>query len=151
VADLETTSSDLSGRWVGFYKYRWEEMGPYPIVANFTQSGRQITGSMYDQITSETQYLDEYYEVVKQGLSDRQKYYFEMVIRRFGDETVRHSRLPDTSDLKGRVTGNTSGSPRHTAATRKSTGRSGRKRSPLIAATDTRSITPATWIRDPFA
>ena len=47
---------EVTGRWVGFYRHRWEQLGTYPIVADLCQTGEKITGEMYDQITDRSEY-----------------------------------------------------------------------------------------------
>ena len=29
---------DVTGRWVGFYRHRWEQLGTYPIIAVLCQN-----------------------------------------------------------------------------------------------------------------
>ena len=63
---------DLTGRWVGFYHgSEWEQLGTFPIVADLVQTGRKITGEMFDQITAKSNYLDDLLEVYREDLSDR--------------------------------------------------------------------------------
>ena len=96
---------ELTGRWVGFYRHRWEQLGTYPIVADLTQIGDRITGEMYDQLTDRSDYLDDFVEVIGKDIAYETRRSFEQVIRQFGTETVRNSRLPDTSDIQGKITG----------------------------------------------
>jgi hypothetical protein len=96
---------EVTGRWVGFYRHRWEQLGTYPIVADLRQAGGKIMGEMYDQITDRSDYLDDYVEVIGEDIAYETRRRFEQVIRRFGTETVRNSRLPDTSDIQGKITG----------------------------------------------
>ena len=96
---------DVTGRWVGFYRYRWEERGNFPIVAELRQSGNAIAGEMYDQITQESHYFADFIEFIGKDVSNEARHRMEAMVRRFGPETVRNSRLPDTSDLEGRITG----------------------------------------------
>jgi hypothetical protein len=96
---------DLTGRWVGFYRHRWEQLGTYPIVAEIQQTGDKITGEMYDQITDRSDYFDDYVELLGKDISDETRRKMQQMISRFGTETVRNSRLPDTSDIQGKITG----------------------------------------------
>ena len=96
---------EVTGRWVGFYRHRWEQLGTYPIIAVLCQNGDKITGEMYDQITNRSQYLDDFVEVIGKDIAYESRRRFEQVIGRFGTETVRNSRLPDTSDIQGKITG----------------------------------------------
>jgi len=34
---------DLTGRWVGFYRHRWQQLGTYPIVADLNQNDRYMS------------------------------------------------------------------------------------------------------------
>jgi hypothetical protein len=89
---------EMTGRWVGFYRHRWEQLGTFPIIADLCQNGDKITGEMYDQITHRSDYLEDYAAILgAHSLQD--------VIRQFGTETVRNSRLPDTSEIQGKITG----------------------------------------------
>jgi hypothetical protein len=96
---------DLTGRWVGFYRYRWEQLGSYPIVANLTQTGRRITGEMFDQITDRSDYLETLRDVLGKDMSVQQRITLGVMIRRFGSDAVVNVRLPDTSDIEGRIKG----------------------------------------------
>lgn len=96
---------DLTGRWVGFYRYRWEQLGTYPIVAEIQQTGNNITGEMYDQITERSDYFDDFVAVIGKDIAYESRRNMQQMIRRFGTDTVRNSRLPDTSNILGKVTG----------------------------------------------
>ena len=96
---------DLTGRWVGFYRHRWEELGTYPIIADLSQNGTRITGEMYDQITKRSDYLDEFVELIGKDISQESRRRLEQMVKRFGTETVHNARLPDTSDIKGLIKG----------------------------------------------
>ena len=96
---------DLTGRWVGFYRYRSEQLGTYPIVADLRHTGDRITGEMYDQITDRSDYLDDYCALIRQDISDKARQNVETMIKRFGQDLVRHSRLPEMSDIHGTITG----------------------------------------------
>ncbi len=96
---------ELTGRWVGFYRHRCEELGTFPIAADLCQTGSKITGEMYDQITERSNYLDSLVELFTEDIPHRNRRKCEQVISHFGTETVQHSRLPDTSDIQGRITG----------------------------------------------
>ena len=97
---------ELTSRWVGFYRHRWEQLGTYPIVANLVQTGKKIKGEMYDQITDRSDYLTDMVEIFGKNISAERQHELRVWIRLFGQESVRHSHLPDTSDIKGRIRGN---------------------------------------------
>jgi hypothetical protein len=97
--------ADVTGRWVGFYRHRTEQLGTYPIVAEIQQTGNKITGEMYDQITERSFYLDDYLEVLEDQIRIDSRRKIEQVIRQFGTEIVSNSRLPDTSDIHGTIKG----------------------------------------------
>lgn len=97
---------DVTGRWVGFYRHRWEEMGTFPITANVRQEGEALLGEMYDQIPDRSQPLDRILEIVRDDLSPLKRWNVEATIRRFGTgAVVVSSTLPETSDLVGTVRG----------------------------------------------
>jgi hypothetical protein len=96
---------DVTGRWVGFYRYRWEQLGTYPLVAEISQTGKRITGVMYDQITDRSDYLDSLLDICGRDIPSEARRSLETTIRRFGAETIRNSRLPDTSDIRGKIAG----------------------------------------------
>jgi hypothetical protein len=105
VADDGLGPVDVTGRWVGFYRHRWEQLGTYPIIAELSQAGNRITGEMYDQITDRSNYLDSLLDICGSDLAYDVRWGFETMIRRFGSETVISSRLPDTSDIQGMIAG----------------------------------------------
>jgi hypothetical protein len=107
MADGGLEPVDVTGRWVGFYRHRWEQLGTYPIIADLSQTGSRITGEMYDQITDRSDYLDSLAGICGRDISSEARQALEAMIRRFGAETVGSYRLPDTSDIQGRVAGNT--------------------------------------------
>jgi hypothetical protein len=96
---------DLTGRWVGFYRHRWEQLGTYPIVADFCQTGSKITGEMFDQITEQSNYLDDLLEIYGENLSSHLRENWVHSIQHLGTEIVHNSRLPDTSDIRGSIKG----------------------------------------------
>jgi hypothetical protein len=98
---------ELDGRWVGFYRHRWEELGAFPITAEIRQDGDRIAGEMYDQITDRSNFLEELLEVTRADISPSNRSRLERVISQFGTEAVVvNSRLPDTADLDGTIAGN---------------------------------------------
>jgi hypothetical protein len=105
MADDGLEPVELTGRWVGFYRHRWEQLGTFPIIADLVQTGDRITGEMYDQITNRSDYLDDFVGVIGKDISSETRRRLQQMIRRFGTETVMNSRLPDTSDIQGRITG----------------------------------------------
>ncbi len=96
---------EVTGRWVGFYRYRWEQLGKYPIVAEIQQTGNKITGEMYDQITERSDNFADFVDVIGKDIAYETKRKMQQMIRRFGTETISNSRLPDTSDIQGKITG----------------------------------------------
>jgi hypothetical protein len=106
MADDGLEPVDVTGRWVGFYRHRWGQLGTYPIIADLNQTGNRITGEMYDQITDQSNYLDSLLAICGRDISSEARRGLEAMIRRFGAEIVGNSRLPDTSDIQGRIAGN---------------------------------------------
>lgn len=97
---------NVTGRWVGFYRHRWEQLGTFPITAEIRQQGERITGEMYDQITDRSEVLDRLIEVCREGISDWHRRRLEAIVKRLGTEAVVvSSRLPETSDVEGTVNG----------------------------------------------
>lgn len=107
MADEGFESFDLTGRWVGFYRYRSAQAGAYPITAELHQEGRRVRGEMYDQITSRENTLERAVELFSEDISPEHKRRVEAVVAQFGEGAVTvNSRLPETSDIDGRVAGN---------------------------------------------
>jgi hypothetical protein len=97
---------DMTGRWVGFYRYPLERLGTFPITAEFHQQGDRIIGEMYDQITVRSELLDTIIEFQRESLSLGHRLRLEKLIDQFGDgNVVIDSRLPETSDIDGTVVG----------------------------------------------
>jgi hypothetical protein len=96
---------ELTGRWVGFYKHRWEQLGTFPIIAELSQTGSRITGEMFDQITDRSQYLDTLLKVCGDDISAHVRQNWVSVIKSFGTEVIRSSRLPETSSINGKIVG----------------------------------------------
>ena len=96
---------EITGRWVGFYRHRWEQLGTFPIIAEFCQTGKTISGEMYDQITHRSDYLDDYVELIGLDIAAETRRRLEQAIRQFGTEVVFNSRLPDASDIRGKIMG----------------------------------------------
>jgi hypothetical protein len=97
---------EMTGRWVGFYRHRFEQLGAFPITAELQQDGNRITGEMYDQITDRSEFLETMVEIVREEISPVRRIQLEKVIQRFGSGTVEvESRLPETSDIDGKVDG----------------------------------------------
>ena len=40
--DDELEPVTVTGRWVGFYRHRWEQLGTYPIIADWTVHGNEV-------------------------------------------------------------------------------------------------------------
>lgn len=97
---------DMTGRWVGFYRQRWEQLGTFPITAEIRQEGNRVTGEMYDQITDRSELLDTLVEAHRADIPLGKRLRLEAIIRRFGSGSiVVDSRLPETSDIEGTVGG----------------------------------------------
>jgi hypothetical protein len=96
---------EVTGRWVGFYRHRWEQLGTFPIVAEIQQTGNQISGEMYDQITERSEYFEDYVELVGKDIGYETRRQMQQMINQFGTDAVRISRLPETSDIQGKITG----------------------------------------------
>jgi hypothetical protein len=95
----------VTGRWVGLYRFRWQEFGTFPIVAELRQSDNAIAGEMYDQITQKSEYFADFVELIRKDIAIGTRREMEWMVTRFAPETVRSSRLPDTSDLEGTISG----------------------------------------------
>jgi hypothetical protein len=96
---------DITGRWVGFYRQRWEGPATFPIVAEIEQTANSITGEMYDQITEQSDDFVEFVKSIDKSITDESRRRLEAMISQIGPKSVRNSRLPDTSDLEGTVRG----------------------------------------------
>ncbi len=97
---------EVTGRWVGFYRYQSEHLGVFPLVAEIHQAGDRVTGQMYDQITDVSDLLERLVEAFQDDITQGRRRKLEKVIEQFGKESVVvTTRLPDTSDLDGRITG----------------------------------------------
>jgi len=106
MADEGLGQVELTGRWVGFYRYRSEQLGVFPIVAEIRQTGDTITGEMHDQITDVSNFLDRFVEAFQHDMVQWRRRSLERMIEQFGKEAVVvTARLPDTSDLDGRISG----------------------------------------------
>jgi hypothetical protein len=64
---------DLTGRWIGFYRHGWEELGTHPIDPELNQNGTRMTREMYDQITERSDYLDDYVELIGRDIAPYQR------------------------------------------------------------------------------
>ena len=53
--------TSVSGRWAGFYRLPISRADSFPLVAEFHQSGSQLSGEMYDQVTD---YSDDFRKVL---------------------------------------------------------------------------------------
>ncbi len=69
------------------------------------QTGDNIRGELYDQMRSRSDYFGNSVVILGEQIPIDIRRKFEQLIRRFGTETVPNSRLPDTSDLRGTITG----------------------------------------------
>ena len=137
---------EVTGRWVGFYRHRWEQLGTYPIIAVLCQNGDKITGEMYDQITNRSQYLDDFVEVIGKDIAYESRRRFEQVIGRFGrrpSETLVCLTRPTSRE---RSRGAMSSSRRPTEVRWRSLGLSRRSRSAHSGETVTRFTTLVTLI-----
>jgi hypothetical protein len=99
--------ADVTGRWTGLYRYRSESRGNYPIVAELRQEGSLISGEMYDQITESSDTLANILEHSAQDISPRERWSAKVAFSPEQAQSIVVSwRLPDTSDIEGRVAGN---------------------------------------------
>ncbi len=106
MADDGLEPVDVTGRWVGFYRYPAEEAGTFPIVAEFQQDGGRISGEMYDQITDQSDTLERILDLRRDELSLLQRSRVQTTIKRLGPRSmVVTTRLPDTSDIDGTIKG----------------------------------------------
>jgi hypothetical protein len=106
MADDEFELVDVTGRWTGFYRYIFEGMPPFPIVAEIIQTGSQLSGEMYDQITDTSDTLERYLETRRAEIPVTLAWRVEETIRQLGNKTmVVSTRLPDTSDIEGTIHG----------------------------------------------
>ncbi len=106
MADEGLGQVEVTGWWVGYYRYSFDDLAVFPIIARISQSGDRVTGEMYDYYPNGSDYLKRFlegnYETITQGTIRS----LERVIKRFGTETfVVAAELTDTSDLEGRFTG----------------------------------------------
>ncbi|MGP0064665.1 MAG: hypothetical protein ACLQGP_13840 [Isosphaeraceae bacterium] len=96
---------EVTGRWVGFYRHRWEQLGTFPIIAEIVRTGDKIAGEMYDQITERSDNLDNLVEIVREDKTPEDRRRLQQAIGRLGAGTVWNYRLPDTSDIQGKIKG----------------------------------------------
>jgi hypothetical protein len=97
---------DLTGRWLGFYRYRSEEMGLFPITAEIRQEGSRIAGEMYDQVTERTGLLERLLELCREDITPWQRSKLERAMAQVGTREIEvRTHLPDAADLKGRIAG----------------------------------------------
>ena len=98
-------STELTGRWTGFYRYNSEGIRPFPIVAEIVQDGSRL-GEMYDQITEVTETLERILEMRRAEIPLMRTLKLEETIRLLGSRTMLVTyRLPDTSDIEGTLHG----------------------------------------------
>jgi hypothetical protein len=108
MSDVAFGPIDVAGRWVGFYRDLSEEDGTYPIEAEIRLTGERIAGEMYDQITDQSNLLETLLERFAQDLTDEKRHGLQATIDQFGAGNVLvNSQLPDTSDIAGKISGNT--------------------------------------------
>ena len=96
--------TSVSGRWAGFYRLPISRADSFPLVAEFHQSGSQLSGEMYDQVTD---YSDDFRKVldargreIPLGL----RLQIKLMVSLYGTRSVGYRvRLPDTSDVRGKV------------------------------------------------
>lgn len=106
MADDWLDAVNMTGRWVGFYRYRSEELGFFPITAEIRQEGNRITGEMYDQITELSDRLDRKLELMGDDIPPALRARLQRNMAQLGTgEIVMNSRLPDTSDIEGMIDG----------------------------------------------
>jgi hypothetical protein len=99
-------SADLTGRWTGFYRFRSEGLGHFPIVAEILQEGTRISGEMYDQITEWSDSLNGVLDRYSQDIDPLSKWAVKAAYSPQQIESIEVSwRLPDTSDIEGKIQG----------------------------------------------
>jgi hypothetical protein len=107
MADDQLGPVEVTGRWVGFYRFRSEQAGIYPIIAEVCQTGDRIMGEMYDQITEKSDLIDSFLETFREDISSGARRSCERVMEQLGTRDVVVTRhLPDTSDIDGTIAGN---------------------------------------------
>ena len=106
MADEGFGSADVTGRWTGFYRYRSEEVGNFPIVAEIRQQGGRISGEMYDQVTDVSDTLERFLEIRGDEISPLRRSSLEKTVSRLGSQSfIVTYQLPDTSDIAGTIQG----------------------------------------------
>ncbi|HEU5117577.1 MAG TPA: hypothetical protein VFT74_13110 [Isosphaeraceae bacterium] len=99
-------SADLTGRWVGFYRHRFENLGAFPLTADLQHEDTRLFGEMYDQITDRSEFLDSILEAYGEQISDVERRRIERLVHRFQEHRVEYiSHLPEASKIEGRVLG----------------------------------------------
>ena len=97
-------STNLAGRWTGFYRLPITRIDCFPLVADIRQAGSRISGEMYDQIT---EYSDDFRKVLEARGNDmplRHRLEIKLVLLLYGSRSVGFKvQLPETSDLRGTV------------------------------------------------
>lgn len=106
MADDSFVSAALTGRWTGFYRQNWEEMPPFPIVAEIVQDGTRLSGEMYDQVTEVTDSLEHILSSRRAEIPHEFAMRIESTLIALGSRKMRVTyRLPDTSDIEGTILG----------------------------------------------
>jgi hypothetical protein len=97
---------DVTGRWIGYYRYPSEEMGTFPIVAEIHQEGTRISGEMYDQITDHSDTLERILEIRRDEIRLVERAWLQAIVNHLGARSmIVTTRLPDTSDIRGKIQG----------------------------------------------
>jgi hypothetical protein len=97
---------DVTGRWMGFYRYRAEALGNFPIVAELVQRGSRVSGEMYDQITDRSDTLEQLLETRGPDMCLTKRLRLQGIVDRLGTASITvATTLPDTSDIVGKIHG----------------------------------------------
>ncbi len=104
MADVDFEHESVSGRWAGFYRIPISRVDSFPLVAEFHQSGSELSGEMFDEVTD---YSDDFRKVLEargREVPLGMRLQIKLMISLYGKQSVGYRiRLPDTSDLRGRV------------------------------------------------
>jgi hypothetical protein len=96
----------LEGRWTGFYRNPATRIDNFPLVAEIRQSGSEISGEMYDQVTDISDDFREVLEARGNEIPLFLRLQIKLVLSIYGPRTVGFKfRLPEVSDICGTIRG----------------------------------------------
>ena len=99
-------STDLTGRWAGFYRNPITRIDNFPLVADIRQEGTRISGEMCDEITDLSDDFRKVLEVRGSEIPVLLRFQIKLVLLLYGSRSVGFSfQLPESSDLMGTVRG----------------------------------------------